>query len=97
MTVSRIFATATAALSVLAAVGCSSPPTQYPAATPAPMVVQAAPPPAPVVTAEVMPSQPLPASTVVEYTPTPVVVASNSPSYTDPAIITERAPRADRN
>ena len=96
MTVSRIFTTTAVALSAFAAAGCGSPSAQYANATPAPIVVQAAPPPAPVVMAEMMPPQ-LPPNTVVAYTATPVVVTSNSPSYTSPAINTERAPRADRN
>ncbi len=92
MIASKILATATVALSALAAIGCSSPTTnEYASATPAPTIVAATPPPEPVMTAEAMPAPP--ASTVIVSDDTPVVVATN----TEPAIITERAPRADRN
>jgi hypothetical protein len=95
MTVSRVCTIAAIALSGIAAVGCSAPRTQT-AEAPAPIVVQSAPPPAPVVTAEVVPA-PLPASTVAISNEPPVVVASNAPSSSDSGMITERAPRADRN
>ena len=101
MTVSRILTIGTAALSVLAAIGCSSPqPSPYVDTSPAPTYVQAAPLPEPVVTAEVMPA-PAPAPTVVAVNNDPIVMASSTPIYTSsnssPTVITERAPRADRN
>ena len=101
MKVSRFIATVTVGISVLAAVGCSSPRTQYAAAPSYPIVVQSDPPPAPVEMAQVMPAQmmsaPLPASTMSMSNDAPVMVASNSTSYMAPAVITERSPRADRN
>ena len=96
MKVSRFIATVTVGISMLAAVGCSSPRTQYAAAPSYPIVVQSDPPPAPVEMAQVMPA-PLPASTMSMSNEAPVVVASNSTSYMAPAVITERSPRADRN
>jgi hypothetical protein len=97
MNVSRILIAATASLSALATMGCSSPQTnQYAAATPAPVFVPAAPQPEPVMVAEAMPAPPQ-ATTVVVVRDDPIVMAANTPSYVAPTVITERAPQADRN
>jgi hypothetical protein len=98
MIVSRIFATATIAAAALAAIGCSSPQTSQMAdATPAPAVVPAAPAPEPVMTAQARPA-PLPDTTASSTGNDPSVgMTSKWPADTDSTLITERAPRADRN
>jgi len=110
MNVVRTFVATAAAISVLAAIGCTS--TQKPAeVATAPIAVPAAPAPAaePVVAADAMPSHPaLQNERTAEVAPTtdaPVVAANDTPvvAASEPAVsppaaeFTERAPRADRN
>lgn len=98
MDVSRIFVTTAVALSVLAAVGCAS---QTPRETAAAPVVFMAPEPVvimvpePVAVAAPMPADPI----MVLAEPRPQVAMVNEPPLTMASadIITERAPRADRN
>lgn len=99
MNVSRIFITTASAMSVLAAIGCTS--TQRaPEVAPAPMVVEAAP-PQPVAVAEVMPSHPaLQNERTAEVAVTeeaPVIVAQEPAMAMPAADFTERPPQADRN
>ena len=85
----RIFVTTAAAISMVAAIGCSSTRTTPDTAT-APMVMPVAP-PEPIAAADTMPSHPALENSA------PVIVANDSTMNTAATDFTERAPQADRN
>lgn len=111
MNLSRTLAATATAISVLAAIGCSSS-QRAPEVAAAPMAVPAAP-PEPMVAVDAMPSHPaLPSERPVEVAvapaapaapaivpaeAAPVVVTQQPVMSTAPADFTERAPQADRN
>jgi hypothetical protein len=90
MNASRFFVSTAVALSTLAVIGCASDRPRE--VTPAPVVYTT---PEPV--AIVAPAPTYPVMAQADPSP-PVVMRSESPVYVAPAeVITERAPRADRN
>jgi hypothetical protein len=90
MNVSRIFVTTAVALSVITAIGCASERPRETASAPVVFVT-----PEPVAVAAPMPAYPV----VVQAEPSPQVAIKSEPPQTMASadMLTERAPRADRN